>query len=338
MVDAMGGDFAPDEIVDGVLEAIKEYQVGVVLAGPEELLRQKLSAFDIEALGVEILDAPEIIGMAEHPGQAIRKKKNSSIVKGVRMVKEGQADAFVSAGNTGACMAASLFGYGRITGIDRPAIASVMPTDYGPVLLLDVGANADCKPQNLVQFAIMGQIYAEKILNIPKPSVGLLNIGEEEAKGNELSVATYQLLKADPSINFIGNIEGRDVFQGKANVVVCDGFVGNVFLKSAEGLANELMKMVKDAFSSSLLGKAGAALALPALKGLKKRLDYAEYGGAPLLGVSGVCIICHGSSKAKAIKNAIRVAKECVEKQVVTAIQYELEGKSSMGDELSNGV
>ncbi|MHB8170007.1 MAG: phosphate acyltransferase PlsX [Thermincolia bacterium] len=333
VVDAMGGDFAPTEIVDGAIQAATKYGVGIILVGLEEPIRQELGRHKVEGLDVEVVHASEIIDMGEHPANAIRKKKDSSIVVGIKLVKEGRGDAFISAGNTGAAMAAALFGYGRIKGIDRPAIASAMPTTKGAALILDVGANADCKPRNLLQFGVMGQIYAEKILGVSSPRVGLLNIGEEETKGNELSLEAYPLMKNQSGLNFIGNVEGRDIFQGAVDVVVCDGFVGNVVLKFAEGLAKGLLGMIKEELSQSLLSKIGGALCLPALNVLKKRMDYAEYGGAPLLGVNGICIISHGSSKAKAIMNAVRVAKECVEKQVVHSIRDNIEQTGVNGDD-----
>lgn len=333
VVDAMGGDFAPREIVKGAVEAAREYAIDVVLVGPEEVIGQELAkAKGTLPSGISVVNATETIAMDEHPAQAIRKKKDSSLVVGVRLVKAGQGNAFVSAGNTGAAMAAALLGYGRIKGIDRPAIASVMPTVRGISLVLDVGANADCKPKNLLQFAVMGQIFANKILGISHPKVGLLNIGEEETKGNELVLEAYQLLKTQQGLNFIGNLEGRDIAAGKADVVVCDGFVGNVVLKFAEGLAKGLMGMIKEAATSSIMGTLGGALLKPALGELKKKVDYTEYGGAPLLGLNGICIISHGSSNAHAIKNAIRVAKECVENRVVDAIRESLEN-TSMGDD-----
>jgi glycerol-3-phosphate acyltransferase PlsX len=333
VVDATGGDFAPVEIVKGAIEAVRAYSLEVILVGPEQLIQQELTKANPDNLpGITVVNATETITMDEHPAQAVRKKKDSSLVVGVRLVKEGRGDAFVSAGNTGAAMAAALFGFSRIKGIDRPAIASVMPTTRGISLLLDVGANSDCKPKNLLQFAVMGHIYADKILGIANPQVGLLNIGEEETKGNDLVQEAYQLLKAQPKLNFIGNVEGRDIAAGKADVVVCDGFVGNVVLKFAEGLAKGIMGMIKAAATSSILGTLGGALLKPALGELKKKVDYTEYGGAPLLGLNGICIIGHGSSNANAIKNAIRVAKECVENRVVDSIKESLEN-TSMGDE-----
>lgn len=328
----MGGDYAPDVVIEGAILAVKEYKVDIILVGNEDILNKALAKANYIGDHINIQNASEVISMGEHPGNAIRKKKDSSIVVGTKLVKDGIGDAFVSAGNTGACMASALLGLGRIKGIQRPAIGTVMPTDKGVSLILDAGANADCKPTNLVQFAIMGSIYAEKILGIKNPSIGLLNIGEEETKGNELTQATYPLLK-ETKLNFSGNIEGRDIFKGTSDVVVCDGFVGNVVLKLSEGLSSSLIKNIKNALMSSITGKIGGLLIKRSMLKLKKRLDYAEYGGAPLLGVNGISIISHGSSNAFAIKNAIRVAKECIENDVVLSIKASLDANQPIGDE-----
>lgn len=330
VVDAMGGDHAPREIVKGAVAACRELNLGIILVGPAEQLREEITAAGGDGLMIEIVDAPEVIGMDEHPGQAVRKKRNSSLVVGVKLVKEGQGAAFVSAGNTGAAMAASLLGYGRIKGINRPAIATVMPTLTGRCLVLDVGANAEVDASNLLQFARMGSIYAEKILAIPNPRVGLLNIGEEESKGTPVVQEAYQLLKQQSGLNFIGNVEGRDLPMGVADVVVCDGFTGNVVLKLAEGLARALLGMIKEAAAQSLLAQVGGLLMKPAFTALKEKMDYREYGGAPLLGLQGITIISHGSSDARAIKNAIKVAARCVEQQVTEII-------SRLGDEYDEG-
>lgn len=330
-VDAMGGDYAPAEIVKGAVEAAKKYNIKVVLVGDEALIRQELTNCDYEDTMVEVHHASEVIGMHEAPAVAIRKKKDSSIVVCNRLIKEGKADAVVSAGSTGAAMGSSLLGLGRIKGIDRPAVASVIPTLKGVCLLLDVGANAECKPINLMQFAIMGHIYSKKILGVNHPRVGLLNIGEEETKGSELYQETHKLLK-ESKLNFIGNIEGRDITKGRADVIVCDGFVGNVVLKFGEGLAKDLMWMIKQELKKNFFVKIGAALVFNQAKGLKKRLDYAEYGGAPLLGVNGISIVSHGSSHAKAITNAIRVTKEGVEQRLVECIRDSIH-ETVTGDE-----
>lgn len=318
-VDAMGGDNAPLEIVLGAIQAAKEYNCEIILVGNKDVIENILyTQNEAKKLPITIHHAEEVIEMSEHPGAAVRKKKDSSIVVATRLVKEGVCDAVISAGSTGAAVASALFGLGRINGIERPAIATPIPNLSGTTVLLDSGANIDSKPKHLVQNAIMGSIYAEFVLNIKKPRVGLLNIGEEETKGNEQVLATYPLLKKLSTIHFIGNVEGRDIPKGSVDVVVCDGFVGNVVLKLGEGLASVILKLVKEAIESSgFFTKFASLMVLPALRGLKRKLDYSEYGGAPLLGINGCFIICHGSSKAKAIKNAIRVAKEFTEKNVV---------------------
>lgn len=325
-VDAMGADYAPMEIVLGSVEAAKEYKCQITLVGDEKQILEALNRCgDWQSLGITIKHASEVITMTEHPAVAIRKKKDSSVVVATRLVKEGCCNAVISAGSTGAAVAAALFGLGRIKGIERPTIATPIPNLCGVTMLLDSGANVDSKPKHLVQSAIMGSIYSEYILGINNPKVGLLNIGEEETKGNEQALSTYPLLKQLKTVNFIGNVEGRDIPKGTVDVVVCDGFVGNVVLKFGEGLASAIMQLVKDTIKDGgWLTKLASLMVLPALKGLKKKLDYAEYGGAPLLGVEGGFIICHGSSKAKAIKNAIRVAKEFTERKVVDHIRDQI--------------
>lgn len=320
VVDAMGGDYAPLEVVKGAIDAARVYNLDIILTGEKEQIHKELVKYDTKDLNIEVEDAPEIIAMGEHPATAVRKKKNSSIVVANRLVKEGRGDAVVSAGNTGAAMAASFFNMGRIKGIDRPAIASLLPTTSGFVLLLDAGANADCKPENLLQFGIMGSIYMNKIMDIANPKVGLLNIGEEDTKGNEIYQQANQLLSTS-SINFIGNVEGRDITNATADVVVCDGFVGNVVLKFAEGLSRDIFGMIKEEVKKGFISKIGAAMFFSKAKGLKKKLDQNEIGGAPLLGIDGVSIIGHGSSNAYAVKNAIRVAKECIDCSFVEEIR-----------------
>jgi len=331
-VDAMGGDYAPHEIVMGALEAGRD-GIEVILLGDSESILKELGNNKRDM--IDIVHTTETIAMGEQPANAVRKKKDSSIVRAVQLVKEGKASAFVSAGSTGAVMAAALLGLGRIKGIDRPAIASVIPGKKGGTVLLDVGANVDCKPKNLQQFGIMGYIYADIILGIDNPRVGLLNVGEEESKGNELTLESFPLLK-ESGVNFIGNVEGRDIFNGMADVVVCDGFVGNVVLKAGEGLAMSLMRMMKDELTRSWLSKMGTVLTLPGLKEIRRRVDYAEYGGAPLLGVNGVVIVCHGSSTAFAVRNAIRVAAGAVSSGLVQAIRRNVESnlteKAGCGD------
>lgn len=322
-VDVMGGDFAPEEIILGAFEAAKEYKCEIVLVGDETKIIPVLErCADWEKIGLRIHHASQIIEMTEHPGAAIRKKKDASVVVATRLVKQGDCDVVISAGSTGAAVAAALFGLGRIKGIERPAIPTPLPNLTGTTVLLDSGANVDSKPRNLVQNAIMGSIYAEYVLGIKKPRVGLLNIGEEETKGNEQILNTFPLLKKLETIRFIGNVEGRDIPKGTVDVVVCDGFVGNIVLKTVEGFASAIMQLLKAAIhNEGLLAKLASLLLLPAFKGLREKLDYDNIGGAPLLGVDGGFIICHGSSKAKAIKNAIRVAKEFSENRVVEHIR-----------------
>jgi len=322
-IDAMGGDYAPREIVRGAWEAYQESGQQSILVGDRDALMNELKQLDANCAGLEIVHADEVIAMDDAPAVAVRRKKNSSLVLAADLVKGGQASALVSAGSTGAMMATALLHLGRIPGIARPAIAGVLPAENGFTLLLDVGANVDCKPKHLVQFALMGSLYAHKILGVEVPRVGLLNVGEESTKGNELTLETYPLLKEAP-VHFYGNVEGRDIFKGTVDVVVCDGFVGNVVLKTSEGLADSLMKMISQALRQSSMAKIGATLTLPALKKLGKRLNYSEYGGAPLLGINGVAIVCHGSSKALAIKNAVYRARESVENGLISAISDSL--------------
>ena len=321
-IDAMGGDHAPEEILLGAMEAVKDYGCDIVLVGDETLLREAMSKHGVrEGEHIFVHHASEVIDMHESPGAAVRKKRDASVVVATRLVKEGECAAVISAGSTGAAVAAALFGLGRLPKIERATIATPIPNLTGTTMLLDSGANVDSKPKHLVQSAIMGSIYAKYVLGVENPRVGLLSIGEEETKGNELTLSTYPLLAQVQNINFVGNIEGRDIPQGTVDVVVCDGFVGNVVLKFGEGLASAIMRLLKDAVQQSgFLTKMASLMLLPVLKRLRKKLDYAEYGGAPLLGVNGCCIICHGSSKAKAIKNAVRVAKEFTEQQVATHI------------------
>jgi len=323
-VDAMGGDYAPWEIMKGAVAALEVYpDLHIIFVGKEKEIDGNLQNAGGRNLiqRISIVPAAEIITMEDHPATAYRRKKDASITVATRLVREKQADAVVSAGSTGGQMVAALFGLGRLSSIDRPAIATVLPTLAGPAVMLDAGANADCKPENLLQFAKMGDVYARKILGIAEPKVGLINIGEEASKGNELTIKAHELLSSHTGLNFIGNIEGRDVLTGKADVMVCDGFVGNVVLKVIEGTASALTTLLKEALTRDARSKAGALLLKPGLKGFKRRLDYSEHGGAPLLGVKGVSIICHGSSKAEAVKNAIRAARECVGSEFVKALE-----------------
>lgn len=323
-VDAMGGDYAPEEIVKGTARAAAVYQdTEFILVGDPEGIKPYFGSAGMPE-NVRIHQAMESIAMDEHPAGAVRKKKDASIVVATRLVKEGQADAVVSAGSTGAQMAAALLVLGRIKNIERPAIATVLPTAEGGKLLLDVGANPDAKPEHLQQYGLMGSIYAEKILGIERPRVGLLNIGSEEGKGNELAQASYPLLQGS-NINFVGNIEGRDVPYGKVDVVVCEGFTGNVMLKTIEGVAGVLFDLIKEKITATPVRKLGALAVKPGLKEIARIMDYAEYGGAPLLGVNGISIICHGSSKEKAIFNALRVAQECVQADFIAHIRAEIQ-------------
>lgn len=324
-IDAMGGDFAPDQVVKGAILAEKKYDCEMVLVGNEQKIKKILYKENPkwEKGKISVVHASDVIEMDEHPGATIRRKPDASIVVATRLVKEGKCDAVVSAGNTGAAVAAALLLLGRIKGIDRPAIATPMPNAKGSVtLLMDSGAQVDSKPKNLAQIAFMGSIYAKNIYGKKSPKVGLLNIGEESTKGNEQAQSTYPILENMHTINFGGNAEGRDIPAGNFDVVVCDGFVGNVVLKFAEGLATALVKLAKDAIKNGgLMAKLGAILLLPALKKIGKDIDVSEYGGAPLLGVNGCCIISHGSSNAKAISNAIRQARDYVLNDVLNNIK-----------------
>lgn len=323
-VDAMGGDYAPREIVRGAVDAARQSGTEVILVGRKDAIQKELTEYGAAGLPVEIVHCEEVVAMGEHPATAVRSKRDSSIVVATRLVKEGRAAAVISAGSTGAQMAAALFYLGRIHGIKRPALGIPMPTVDGVSFVLDGGANADCEPEHLVQFAAMGAIYAQHVLGIEKPRLGLLNIGEEETKGNRLSVAAHELLKHS-GLNFVGNVEGKDLNFGKADVIVCDGFVGNVVLKTCEGLATAMFSLIKREVKSSFLAKVGGMLVLPKLRGLKNKLDFAEYGGTPLLGVDGVSIICHGRSNARAIRNAVLVGARAAGQGVVEAIRVRLQ-------------
>ncbi|MCC7368235.1 MAG: phosphate acyltransferase PlsX [Chloroflexi bacterium] len=314
----MGGDHAPDVVVEGAILAARELGVSILLVGPEADLKQRLGG-KAAGLPIEVVNATQVVEMEEHPANAVRQKTDSSMVVGVRLVKDGRAQAFVSAGNTGAVMAAGLFELRRIKGVDRPALSAVFPTRKGGALVIDVGANADCKPEYLEQFAIMGSVYMERVFGVSRPRVGLLSNGEEETKGNSLVQAAHARIRALP-LNFIGNVEGKEIPTGDVDVVVCDGFTGNVVLKLSEGLAGAITGLIREEINASLISKIFAAGVLPAFRRVRKRLDYAEYGGAPLLGLNGVCIVAHGRSNALAIKNAVRVAAQAVENDVVGQI------------------
>ncbi|WP_258361084.1 phosphate acyltransferase PlsX [Moorella sulfitireducens (nom. illeg.)] len=317
-VDAMGGDYAPGEIIRGAVAAAREKIAEIILVGDKRRLEPELDSLN-PPVDLEIVHTEQFVEMDEQPALALRRKREASIMVATRLVKEGGAAAVVSAGSTGAQMAASLLVLGRSGKIQRPAIATIIPTLKGPKLLLDAGANVDCRPEHLYEFALMGNVYASRVMGIREPRVGLLNIGTEACKGNEQTLGAYNLLKGAP-VNFTGNIEGRDIFAGDTDVIVCDGFVGNVLLKSGEGMAQALMTMMAREMKNNFRSRIGAVLVLPSLRNLKRQVDYTEYGGAPLLGVQGVSIICHGSSNARAIKNAVRVAVRCVEQGLVTGL------------------
>lgn len=351
-IDAMGGDYAPREVVAGAVWGACEYGVAIELVGKPDRIEYELEKIkkegicstsggfktqkiklDMSKLDVKITQAAEVIEMGEAPGQAIRKKKKSSIVLAVNAVATGSSDAIVAAGSTGAAMASSLFGLGRLPGIDRPAIAVTLPTMKSPVVIIDAGANSNCTPDMLYQFAVMGTIFSKNVLCIEEPKVGVLNIGEEAGKGNELAQATYKLLEENQDkINFIGNIEGREIFSGACNVIVCDGFVGNVALKITEGTSSMLFRMLKQEFKTDPLARIAGLIAYPFMKRIYRKINYEEFGGALLLGVKGITVISHGSSKAYAIKNAVRVAKEAVETGVNKKIAEFLENNSQLNN------
>lgn len=324
-LDAMGGDGSPSIEIEGAILAAKEYNVEIVLVGEEGLLKSEIEKQGGAALPLSVCHASQRVEMHESPASVLRRKKDSSIFVATTLVREGKASAVVSAGHTGATMAAALFILGPVKGVERPAIATVLPTLQGTAIMLDVGANVDCKPRHLFQFAIMGHVYAMKVLQKEDPKIGLLSIGEEDTKGNILTKETFRHLKDSP-LNFIGNVEGRDVYTGNADVIICDGFIGNVALKISEGVAETAGKLLAREIEKSLLGKIGYMLLKPAFKSFKKKFDYAEYGGASLLGVNGVCIICHGRSSPRAIKNAISMAVELTRLQTINYMQEDIAG------------
>jgi glycerol-3-phosphate acyltransferase PlsX len=309
-VDAMGGDNAPQCEVEGSINAARCLGVRIILVGREDILKQELAQHDTAGLSIEIHHASERVTMEDSAAKAVRNKRDSSIRVACRLAREGVAQGVVSAGNTGAVMATAKMVHGMLPGVDRPALASAFPTLKGtPVVVVDVGANVDCTARMLAQFAVMGDIYSRAIFHTARPRVGLLSIGEEEHKGNDLTRAATPLLKSLP-LHFIGNVEGRDIYAGETDVIVCDGFIGNVALKVSEGLVDMIKSMLEEALSATMTRKIGYALAREGFRDFKKRVDYSEFGGAPLLGVKGVCIITHGRSNANALKNAIRVAAE----------------------------
>ncbi|GAK61436.1 phosphate acyltransferase [Candidatus Vecturithrix granuli] len=331
-VDAMGGDFAPEAIVEGAVQAAEEYGFPLVLVGQEDRVWQELTKYNAQHLQIEVKHASDVVDMHDLPSVALRRKKESSLHVALNLVKQGEVDAFISAGNTGAVMAISKLICRMLPGIDRPALATVLPNINGVTVMIDVGANVDCKPLHLLQFAVMGHVYAKHVFGIENPRIGLLSIGEEASKGNILTKEVFEPLSKS-TLNFIGNAEGRDVFNGRVDVVVCDGFIGNVVLKVSESLAKTYGLFLKEGFSKNWLTKLGYLLVKPGMNAIRKRVDYTEYGGAPLLGLNGVVIISHGSSKAKAIKNAIRVTAESVnhrlnEQILETLTQCEFDVKS----------
>ncbi len=324
IVDAMGGDYAPEVVIEGAIVAAQEYNHDIVLVGDQPKIEALFKKHKYTQGKVSIQHSQEVIGMHESPATSVRRKRNSSIVVGLNLVKEGKGDAFFSAGNTGAVVCGATLGLGLLPGVERPGIAIVTPTLKGNALIVDAGANIDPKPTHLLQYAIMGVAYCQNILNKPDPVIGLLNVGEEESKGTEFIKDTYELL-AKSSLNFIGNVEGKDLFSGKCDIVLCDGFVGNVALKVIESTAEAIQTFLKrHLLKSNFIEKLGLMLLKNTLSTFKKEMDYSEYGGAPLLGVNGVVIIGHGRSNVKAIKNAIRVAGEEVERQVNEKIMKEI--------------
>ncbi len=322
-VDAMGGDFAPRAIVAGAVDACRQFNVEVILVGKEYTLNAELRRHKTASLPLTVHKASEVISMSDNPLDVVRKKKDSSIRVGIDLVHNNKADAFVSAGNSGAVVSAALFVLSRIKGVDRPAIATVMPAIKGHVTLIDAGANNSCKPYHLAQFAIMGSVYCKYYLSCPNPRVGILSNGEEESKGTEITRDAHNLLRKS-NLNYIGYVEGKDVFKGTVDIVVCDGFTGNILLKVAEGVAECLGKALKEEISSSLLSKIGYLFSRHSFLRFKKRFDYTEYGGALLVGVKAPVIISHGRSNADAIKNAIKMAQQCVETKVVQHLATDL--------------
>jgi phosphate acyltransferase len=324
-LDAMGGDYAPAVNIEGAVETVNDFEdIDVILVGDESVLKKELESKRVPAGRIRISHASQVVGMDESPAVAIRKKKDSSIRKGIELVRNNEADGFVSAGHSGVVMGTALLILGTSRGVDRPAIAAIMPTLKAPFVLIDAGANIHCKPENLLQFALMGSTYCRAIFNRTEPKVVLISTGEEDTKGNELTKETFKLLK-ESDVNFLGNVDGKDIFTGNADVIVCDGFTGNVILKTSEGLADAIIKMLKREVASLTTGRIGYLLMKPALKNFKKKTDYDEYGGAPLLGINGTCIISHGRSTAKAIKNALRVASDLAAKKVYEIISNAIE-------------
>jgi glycerol-3-phosphate acyltransferase PlsX len=319
IIDAMGGDNAPQAPIEAGCKAVDELDVDIVFVGKKEIIEQELENYICNKERIEIVNADDVVTNHDEPAKAVRSKKNSSIVVAANMLKNGEGDALLSMGNTGALLASGLLIVGRIKGVLRPALATLLPSAKGPKMLIDAGANTNCKAENLVQFAIMGSIYMKNVMGINSPTVGLMSNGEEEGKGDELTKETYPLLKNAP-VTFIGNIEGRDVMEGTADVITCDGFVGNVILKTIEGMGSVVGNKVKDMFTKNVLSKLGALFVMKSIKEFKSSMDYREYGGAPLLGTKKPVIKGHGSSDAKAVFSAIRQAKKFVETNIIDEI------------------
>jgi glycerol-3-phosphate acyltransferase PlsX len=322
-IDAMGGDFAPSHPVAGAVLAAREYGAHLILVGRRDAIEPELAKHRAAGLSIEIVHASEAVAMDESPVTAFRRKKDSSIRVAATLVRDGQAAGVVSAGNTGAVMTTVKMICGVLEGVERPALCAVVPNLKGSSVWLDIGANIDCRPEHLVQFAIMGHLYSREVLGVRNPRVGLMSIGEEDSKGNEVTREAFRILKETP-LNFIGNVEGRDIFNGKTDVIVCDGFIGNVSLKAVESAAEAILHFMKEEISKSLLAKLGYVLARPAFRNFRKKVDYAEYGGVPLLGVRGAAIICHGGSSVRAIKNAVRVTLDFVRNRVNDRIHEEI--------------
>ena len=330
-LDAMGGDHAPRVEVEGAILAAREYDVRMLLVGVEAAVRNELTRQRYRGNSIEVVNASEVITMRDTPSQAFRRKKDSSLHVAAHLVRDGKAEALVSAGNTGAAMTVARFVLGTLPSVDRPALAAAFPNMKEKVsVILDVGANVDSKAHQIEQFAVMGEIYYRTIFGVRRPRVALLSIGEEEMKGNELTREAFNRLKQNTSVNFVGNVEGRDVFRGNVDVIVCDGFIGNVALKISEGVAEHIGGMLKKAIKSSLASQIGYALSRRAFNDFRKRTDYSEYGGAPLLGVRGITIIGHGRSNANAVKNAIRVAAEMCRSRVNEKIEQELSAATAV--------
>jgi len=320
VLDAMGGDHAPRAVIDGAVQAAREFGMEIILVGKEDVVRAELGKHPTAGLSLTVVHAGQVIEMEEHPALAVKAKPDSSMAVGIELVRQNEAEAFVTMGNTGGALATALFRLGRIRGIRRPALSTVFPTLKGFCFVLDIGANTDCKPEWLLQFGLMGSIYAERVLGITQPRVGLVSNGEEETKGNQLVQEAHQLFKGS-DLNFIGNVEGKDVVAGAADVVVTDGFTGNIMIKLAEGLGSMMKALIREEIKRDPVSSIGGLLAKRAFDRVGARTDYAEYGGAPLLGVDGVVIVGHGRSNAKAVKNAVRVARQAVEQQVVDTIR-----------------